>query len=113
MPEHTAAILLAFFLAVCFYPRPIRDGRLFRIALGVFLATLALPVLAGLLEAVGIWAGRMVVLRDAGLFATVVLVLMSCLRTVRYDSEHLRCPDCGYILKGLAEPRCPECGRQI
>ena len=27
--------------------------------------------------------------------------------------EHLRCPECGYILKGLAKPRCPECGRPI
>jgi MFS family permease len=24
-----------------------------------------------------------------------------------------RCGTCGYILRGLAEPRCPECGRRI
>jgi len=26
---------------------------------------------------------------------------------------HTRCGNCGYILKGLAEPRCTECGRRI
>lgn len=27
--------------------------------------------------------------------------------------EPLRCHECGQILKGLSEPRCPECGEQI
>lgn len=32
----------------------------------------------------------------------------------RPDPEgHTRCGQCGYILRGLSEPRCPECGRQI
>jgi hypothetical protein len=26
---------------------------------------------------------------------------------------HLHCLKCGYILKGLSEPRCPECGERI
>lgn len=26
---------------------------------------------------------------------------------------HTRCGECGYILKGLVELRCPECGRRI
>ena len=26
---------------------------------------------------------------------------------------HTRCGECGYILKGLVEPRCTECGRRI
>ena len=26
---------------------------------------------------------------------------------------HTRCADCGHILKGLTEPRCPECGLRI
>lgn len=25
----------------------------------------------------------------------------------------LRCRQCGYILRGLSEPRCPECGERI
>ena len=27
--------------------------------------------------------------------------------------EHARCGACGHILKGLTEPRCPECGESI
>ena len=27
--------------------------------------------------------------------------------------DHTRCGNCGYILKGLTEPRCPECGERI
>ncbi len=26
---------------------------------------------------------------------------------------HLRCRKCNYILRGLTEPRCPECGERI
>ena len=37
----------------------------------------------------------------------VVLVL-----THARDTE-TRCRRCGYILRGLAEPRCPECGKSI
>ncbi len=38
--------------------------------------------------------------------------------TVRYgpDAIHdneLRCRKCSYILRGLTEPRCPECGERI
>jgi rubrerythrin len=28
------------------------------------------------------------------------------------DSE-TRCRECGYILRGISEPRCPECGERI
>lgn len=31
----------------------------------------------------------------------------------RSVGEHLHCLKCGYILKGLSEPRCPECGERI
>ena len=27
--------------------------------------------------------------------------------------QHTRCGKCGYLLKGLTEPRCPECGERI
>jgi hypothetical protein len=30
----------------------------------------------------------------------------------RRDTE-TRCRKCGYILRGLSEPRCPECGERI
>ncbi len=28
----------------------------------------------------------------------------------RWEGNHTRCGRCGYILSGLQEPRCPECG---
>lgn len=33
----------------------------------------------------------------------------------RAHSAHsaIQCPDCGYILRGLSQPRCPECGYKI
>ncbi len=31
----------------------------------------------------------------------------------RRDDGHTRCGKCGYILKGLTEPRCSECGEPI
>jgi hypothetical protein len=30
-----------------------------------------------------------------------------------WNDGHLHCLKCGYILKGLSEPRCPECGERI
>ena len=29
------------------------------------------------------------------------------------DDGYLHCLNCNYILKGLSEPRCPECGERI
>lgn len=34
-------------------------------------------------------------------------------RPARAREDYLRCLKCGYILKGLSEPRCPECGERI
>ena len=31
----------------------------------------------------------------------------------RWDGDHTRCGRCGYILSGLKEPRCSECGVAI
>ena len=30
-----------------------------------------------------------------------------------FDDGLTRCGNCGYILKGISEPRCPECGRRF
>ena len=43
--------------------------------------------------------------------ACVGWVLVS-IAAFRGDGE-TRCRKCGYILKGLSEPRCPECGTPI
>ncbi|HOW73631.1 MAG TPA: hypothetical protein PKY77_23775 [Phycisphaerae bacterium] len=29
------------------------------------------------------------------------------------DARETRCRKCGYILRGISEPRCPECGERI
>ncbi|MEW6250587.1 MAG: hypothetical protein AB1716_08055 [Planctomycetota bacterium] len=33
--------------------------------------------------------------------------------TARAREDETRCRKCGYILRGLSEPRCPECGERI
>ena len=47
----------------------------------------------------------------AGPTATAVLLHMLTPREKK--DGHTRCGKCGYILKGLSEPRCSECGEQI
>ena len=47
----------------------------------------------------------------AGPTATAVLLHMLTPREKKDD--HTRCGKCGYILKGLTEPRCSECGEKI
>lgn len=39
-----------------------------------------------------------------------VFDLVLALRRARRRQEELRCGNCGYLLKGLRDPRCPECG---
>jgi hypothetical protein len=55
------------------------------------------------------------VLYVAGIVPGFVLAIFVYDRlTFRYMRDrHLRCPQCGHILSGLSEPRCPECGRPI
>ena len=40
-------------------------------------------------------------------------VLMHLLTPREVHDGHTRCGKCGYILKGLTEPRCSECGEKI
>jgi hypothetical protein len=46
-------------------------------------------------------------------FAVAILMFSKLYRRRLRDTEYLRCLKCGYILKGLSEPRCPECGERI
>lgn len=41
------------------------------------------------------------------------LAVFRLLRQCRRSDEYLHCPRCTQILKGLTEPRCPECGERI
>ena len=44
---------------------------------------------------------------------TVAAVLAHLLTPKVMLDGHTRCGKCGYILKGLTEPRCSECGERI
>ncbi len=45
---------------------------------------------------------------------TFLLILGSGTERVRSTPvEETRCRVCGYILRGIPEPRCPECGERI
>jgi ABC-type Co2+ transport system permease subunit len=48
----------------------------------------------------------------AVLGAFVAAMVASTYRRRRPDRE-TRCRKCGYILRGITEPRCPECGERI
>ncbi len=43
----------------------------------------------------------------------VAAVLAHVLTPRETKDGHTRCGKCGYILKGLTEPRCSECGERI
>ena len=44
---------------------------------------------------------------------TAAAVLAHLLTPRETKDGHTRCGKCGYILKGLTEPRCSECGERI
>jgi len=43
----------------------------------------------------------------------IATVLAHVLTPREKKDRHTRCGKCGYILKGLTEPRCSECGERI
>jgi hypothetical protein len=54
------------------------------------------------------------VLLLATLPMTAAVFTFAWLRSGRAPGDgYLHCLKCGYILKGLSEPRCPECGERI
>lgn len=42
--------------------------------------------------------------------AVIPVSMLAWLRPPRPPAGELKCPQCGYLLYGLQEPRCPECG---
>ena len=48
------------------------------------------------------------------LIGPIVTAVLAHVLTPRETKDgHTRCGKCGYILKGLTEPRCSECGERI
>jgi hypothetical protein len=48
-----------------------------------------------------------------GLPVLGIVLIVWLLRKKRADDRETRCRKCGYILRGITEPRCPECGEKI
>ena len=71
----------------------------------------------------GLWGGssegdnilRLLVPRLEWLPVYVLAVAVYGILTRRYYRDQLksRCRKCDYLLRGISEPRCPECGEQI
>ncbi len=107
MPEYTSTLLLAFILTSCFYKKHIKDWWWFKLGLIFYLAgTVAYVLSPGLYSII-------LLIYYAALTTSGVSFVVACFKDARKDIEHLRCLKCGYILKGLSEPRCPECGQRI
>lgn len=72
------------------------------------------------LAAASIWAYEYQAIRELlalGLVLSLTIVscvgwVLACLDRGRIDDQ-TRCRKCGHILRGLSEPRCPECGERI
>ncbi len=110
MPEYTSTLLLTFILASCFYKKHIKDWRWFRIGLYAYgLSILAMPWRFQ----VGVLSSVVPYVNHGAVLASGIAFVVACFRDAKRDLEHIHCLKCGYILKGLTEPRCPECGRQI
>lgn len=57
--------------------------------------------------------GQLLYAAVTGLQITTILLLIRACTTPTESLKELRCLKCNYHLKGLSEPRCPECGWQI
>ena len=83
------------------------------VTIGTVIAVIAgyLPVVIG----GGVAEGLFVLFGTIVVFAapTVAAVLAHMLTPKEPKDGHTRCGKCGYILKGLTEPRCSECGERI
>ena len=93
--------------------------------LGAALTWLSLPISGWLYEPLNrAWSSLTPLLGDHA--STIVLVLLlatppalvallvyGALARRSPPDEHLHCRRCNYILHGLTEPRCPECGESI
>ena len=84
-------------------------GAAFGFIPAVFAAFL-LPGLIGKRGSQGVWIMLSVMLA----FHFVSAAVASALPTpTSAEDPETRCRHCGYILRGITEPRCPECGERI
>ncbi len=80
-------------------------------------------VIVGGLASAALYSGGSLFFRDwlgwffiftGFLAAPIIATVLAHVLTPREKKDgHTRCGKCGYILKGLTEPRCSECGERI
>ncbi|MCH8851383.1 MAG: hypothetical protein IID41_01885 [Planctomycetes bacterium] len=110
MPEYTSTLLLIFILASCFYKKHIKDWWWFRFGLYAY----GLSILGHQFQHhLRVFSFVLPLATQAAVLASGVSFVVACFRDVKRDLEHIHCLKCNYILKGLTEPRCPECGERI
>jgi hypothetical protein len=86
-----------------------RNRDVFRIGLANVLISLLFVALVNALSWSPGQAERpFAVMGAAYLLVLLGLTILAHRRAPRMDAS--RCPNCGYLLIGLPEPRCPECG---
>ena len=116
MPEYGSTIILLFILASCFYKKHVRDWWWFRLGVICYLGSFVLGGIGSFSSAFSSWNmpyGLASFLGSVGGLAAIGAFVIACTKKAELETQHLRCLECGYILKGLSEPRCPECGRRI
>lgn len=59
------------------------------------------------------WVLGFVLVFPALLLGFTIFGAMTRLRPPKNIDNETRCRKCGYILRGISEPRCPECGERI
>ncbi len=124
MPEYGSTVLLLFILCSCVYKKHVRDWWWFRFGAISFVVGVALAALSQIAPVVfapgnSLFTSSNPAFVLVGLLGNLAIIgalagmVMACIKDAEEETEHLRCLKCGYILKGLSEPRCPECGKQI
>ncbi|MHC4671729.1 MAG: hypothetical protein ACYTF1_02260 [Planctomycetota bacterium] len=58
-------------------------------------------------------AALLLMFMPTALLAIVVFLMLTRLYGPKYIDPNTRCRKCGYILRGIPEPRCSECGEKI
>jgi hypothetical protein len=59
------------------------------------------------------WGDRIFALIPVVALPVMVYALLSHMFGPKAVDPETRCRKCGYILRGISEPRCPECGERI
>lgn len=76
---------------------------------GLVVAAVILPKLTSTLG----YEATLIVVATTSSISVLVYGTLTNRLTYRPSCPETRCRKCGYILRGISEPRCPECGERI